>query len=143
MTQKFVTAIAVAIGIFATVPANAANTLGVAFAGHDPVAHTNGAPAQGKAQFYHLWNGTVWYFSTEENREAFKSEPAAYAPQFDAYCAWAASQGYKRPGDPNVTQVVDGKLYTFVHEGARKKWQENISQYIVDGEANWVNIEPF
>ena len=143
MIKKHFVAIAIAVGTLAALPANAANTLGIAFAGNDPVAHSQGAPAQGQAKFYHLWNGTVWYFSSEENRETFKAEPTAYAPQFDAYCAWAASQGYKRPGDPNVTQIVDGKVYTFVHEGARKKWQENIAQYIADGEANWENIEPF
>jgi len=143
MTKKHIAAIALAIGAFTALPAYAANTLGIAFAGNDPVAHVKGAPAEGHAKFYHLWNGTVWYFSTEENRDTFKAEPTAYAPQFDAYCAWAASQGYKRPGDPNVTQIVDGKLYTFVHEGARKKWQENIAKHITDGEANWTNIEPF
>ncbi|MEM8813966.1 MAG: YHS domain-containing protein, partial [Pseudomonadota bacterium] len=73
----------------------------------------------------------------------FKADPTAYAPQFDAYCAWAASQGYKRPGDPNVTEMVDGKLYTFVHEGARDKWRADIAKHIADGEANWVQIEPF
>ena len=124
-------------------PAIAGNALGTAFAGYDPVSYFQDAPAQGKAKFYHLWEGTLWMFSTEENREAFKSDPTAYAPQFDAYCAWAASQGYKRPGDPNVTQLFDGKLYTFVHEGARDKWRANIAQHIADGEANWEQIEPF
>lgn len=143
MLKTKIAALAIAFGTLATLPAYAANTLGIAFAGNDPVAHSQGAPAQGQAKFYHLWDGALWYFSTEENREAFKADPAAYAPQFDAYCAWAASQGYKRPGDPNVTQIVDGKLYTFVHEGARKKWQADIAKHITDGEANWVNIEPF
>lgn len=143
MTKNILTAIAISVGTLTAFPANAANTLGIAFAGNDPVAHTKGEPTQGLAKFYHLWDGTLWYFSSEENRESFKADPTAYAPQFDAYCAWAASQGYKRPGDPNVTQIVDGKLYTFVHEGAREKWRENIKQYIADGEAKWVDIEPF
>ena len=141
--KKLVAAIAIAGSTLIAAPAVAGNALGTAFAGFDPVSYFQDAPAQGKARYYHLWEGTLWMFSTEENREAFKAEPTAYAPQFDAYCAWAASQGYKRPGDPNVTQMVDGKLYTFVHEGARDKWRENISQYIADGEANWAQIEPF
>lgn len=125
------------------VPAAAGNTLGTAFAGFDPVTYFQDAPAQGKAKFFHLWDGALWTFSTEENREAFKADPVAYAPQFDAYCAWAASQGYTRPGDPNVTQMVDGKLYTFVHEGARDKWRADIAKHIADGESNWTQIEPF
>ncbi len=141
--KKVVAAMAFAGCTLVAVPAVAGNALGTAFAGYDPVSYFQDGPAQGKAKFFHLWEGTLWMFSTEENRETFKAEPTAYAPQFDAYCAWAASQGYKRPGDPNVTQMVDGKLYTFVHEGARDKWRENIAQYIADGEANWVQIEPF
>jgi len=124
-------------------PALAGNALGTAFAGYDPVTYFQNAPTQGKAKFFHLWDGALWTFSTEENRETFKADPTAYAPQFDAYCAWAASQGYKRPGDPNVTQMVNGKLYTFVHEGAREKWRADIAKHIADGETNWVRIEPF
>ena len=125
------------------VPAVAGNALGTAFAGYDPVTYFQDAPSEGKARFFHLWDGALWTFSTEDNREAFKADPTSYAPQFDAYCAWAASQGYKRPGDPKVTQIVDGKLYTFVHEGARDKWRADIAKYIEDGNANWVQIEPF
>lgn len=143
MAKKLFAAIAMAATTALVLPASAANTLGTAFAGYDPVTYSQGTPTQGKAEFFHHWDGALWVFSSEENRDTFKADPAAYAPQFDAYCAWAASQGYKRPGDPNVTQMVDGKLYTFVHEGARKKWQENIAKHIADGEANWVRIEPF
>ena len=143
MTKKLFTAIAIAATTAMALPASAANTLGIAFAGYDPVSYSQGEPTQGKAKFFHQWDGALWIFSTEENRETFKADPTAYAPQFDAYCAWAASQGYKRPGDPSVTQMVDGKLYTFVHEGAREKWQADISKHITDGEAHWDRIEPF
>ena len=143
MTKKLFAAIALAATTIVALPASAANTLGIAFAGYDPVTYSQGEPSQGKAEFYHPWDGVLWYFSTKENREIFKADPTAYAPQFDAYCAWAASQGYTRPGDPNVTQMVDGKLYTFINESVRKKWQENITQHIADGEAHWVRIEPF
>lgn len=141
--KKHVAAIALTASSVLASPTFAGNALGTAFAGYDPVTYFQEAPTQGKARFFHLWDGALWMFSTEENRDLFKADPAAYAPQFDAYCAWAASQGYKRPGDPNVTQMVDGKLYTFVHEGARDKWRADISKHIADGEANWVQIEPF
>ncbi len=141
--NKLLTAIAIAGCSVMALPASAGNTLGTAFGGYDPVTYSQGTPTPGKAKFFHLWDGALWTFSTEENRETFKADPTAYAPQFDAYCAWAASQGYKRPGNPNVTQMVDGKLYTFVHEGARKKWQADIAKHITDGQAHWVRIEPF
>jgi YHS domain-containing protein len=143
MMNKLLTAIAIASCSVMALPASAGNTLGTAFGGYDPVTYSQGTPTPGKAKFFHLWDGALWTFSTEENRDTFKADPAAYAPQFDAYCAWAASQGYKRPGDPNVTQMMDGKLYTFVHKGARDKWRADIAKHITDGEAHWVRIEPF
>lgn len=99
MTKTTLAALALAASVTGA-PAIAGNTLGIAFAGYDPVSYSEGTPKQGEARFFHFWNGAVWYFSTEENRDAFMAEPTAHAPQVDAYCAWAASQGYTRPGDP-------------------------------------------
>ncbi|MEO3415746.1 YHS domain-containing (seleno)protein [Roseovarius sp. CAU 1744] len=141
--KKTIAAIALAGCSAMAMPALAGNTLGTAFGGYDPVTYFQDAPTPGEAKFFTFWDGALWTFSTEENRDAFKSEPEAYAPQFDAYCAWAASQGYKRPGNPRVTEMVDGKLYTFVHEGARDKWRADITKHIADGESNWTQIEPF
>ncbi|MEM8655073.1 MAG: YHS domain-containing (seleno)protein [Pseudomonadota bacterium] len=77
-------------------------------------------PVEGEARFNHFHNGAIWYFANEENRDRFKADPLAYAPAFDGYCSWAASQGYKAPGDPNVWQVVDGTLYVQVHPRAQE-----------------------
>lgn len=144
MIRKFFTAIALVSGIFFAQSAYATNQLAVAIGGHDTVAYfTENQPVQGQAKFHHFWNGAVWYFSSEENREKFKADPTAFAPQYDGYCAWAASQNYKRPGDPQVWQVEDGKLYLKVHEGAQKKWRADIPKHIADGNDNWVRIAPY
>lgn len=145
MIKKFLAVMAITLaGFFSATPADATNTLATAIGGHDVVSYfKDGAPKQGAARFHHFWNGAVWFFSSEENRDAFAAEPAAYAPQYDGYCAWAASQNYKRPGDPNVWQIVDDKLYLKVHEGAQKKWREDIPKHISQGDENWVRIAPY
>jgi len=142
--KKLVIAIMmISAGLFATV-AQASNQLATAIGGYDTVAYfKQGEPVQGRAKFHHFWNGAVWYFSSEENRDLFAAEPTAYAPQYDGYCAWAASQNYKRPGDPLVWQIVDNKLYVKVHEGAQKKWRADIPQHITQGDANWIKIAPY
>ena len=123
--------------------AAAGNQLAVAIGGYDTVSYHDGAPQQGEARFNHFWNGAVWYFSSETNRDEFAASPASFAPQYDGYCAWAASQNYKRPGDPNVWQIVDGKLYVKVHEGAQKKWRADIATHITQGDDNWTRIAPY
>lgn len=143
LKKLLVVAVLVTAG-FLTQPANATNTLATAIGGYDTVAYfTKDEAVQGRAKFHHFWNGAVWFFSSEANRDKFKADPTDYAPQFDGYCAWAASQNYKRPGDPQVWQIVDGKLYIKVHEGAQKKWRADIPKHIASGNENWVRIAPY
>ena len=124
--------------------AHADNQLATAIGGYDTVAYfTEGKPVQGRAKFHHFWNGAVWYFSSEANRDKFKSSPVQYAPQYDGYCAWAASQNYKRPGDPQVWQIENNKLYIKVHEGAQKKWRTDIPKHISQADKNWLKIAPY
>lgn len=123
---------------------HATNQLSTAIGGYDTVAYfTEGKPVQGRAKFHEFWNGAVWYFSSEENRDKFKADPVAYAPQYDGYCAWAASQNYKRPGDPQVWQIEDNKLYIKVHEGAQKKWRGDVPKHISQADDNWLKIAPY
>ena len=144
MLKKTLLALGLAAGFALSAQAAVAgNQLAVAIGGYDTVSYHDGAPLQGEARFNAFHNGAVWYFSSEENRDKFKADPVAFAPAFDGYCSWAASQGYKAPGDPNVWQVVDGTLYVQVHPRAQTLWQEDIPTYIAAGDENWSRIHPF
>ena len=142
--KKILLAAAVAAATITAGAAQAGSQLATALGGFDTVAYfTDGKATPGRAKFHHFWNGAVWYFSSEVNRDEFAANPAGFAPQYDGYCAWAASQNYKRPGDPNVWQIVDGKLYVKVHEGAQKKWRADIATHISQGDDNWTRIAPY
>ena len=61
---------------------------GVGLKGHDPVAYfTVGAPTAGKAEYTYKHDGVTYQFASAANRDAFKSAPAKYAPQFGGFCA--------------------------------------------------------
>ncbi len=125
-------------------PAEAGNQLPTAISGFDAVSYHQGdAPQRGEARFNHFWNGAVWFFSSEANRDAFRADPEAFAPAYDGYCAWAASQGYIAPGDPLIYEVVDGQLYLQVHPRAQELWQADIPAHIAQGAENWPRINPF
>lgn len=142
--KKILMAVAVATAGLASTVAEAGNQLATALGGFDTVAYfTEGKAVPGRAKYHHFWNGAVWYFSSEENRNQFAATPTSFAPQYDGYCAWAASQNYKRPGDPQVWQIVDGKLYVKVHEGAQEKWRADIPNHITQGDDNWTRIAPY
>lgn len=144
LKKLLITFVSMAAGLLFISNASATNQLATAIGGYDTVSYfTEGKPVQGRAKFHHFWNGAVWYFSSEGNRDKFKADPATYAPQYDGYCAWAASQNYKRPGDPQVWQIEDNKLYIKVHEGAQKKWRGDVPKHIAQGNENWQKIAPY
>jgi hypothetical protein len=67
----------------------------------------------------------------------FQANPEAYAPQFGGYCSFAVSEGYTADGDPEAWKVVDGKLYLNYNKEVKAKWEQNQSERIQKGSANW------
>jgi len=139
----------IAIVVFAVFAAGAARAekpeifadKGVAINGYDAVAYfTEKKPVQGSAQFSLDWKGAKWLFASAANRDAFKAEPAKYAPQYGGYCAFGASEGYAVKTEPDAWSVVDGKLYLNYNTVVRTKWSENIPERIKAGDRNWPAI---
>lgn len=113
----------------------------VAVGGHDPVAYfTSGKPVEGSKAFTATHSGAEYRFSTAANRDAFKANPAKYAPQYGGYCAWAVSQGYTAPADPKVWKIVDGKLYLNYDAAVGSKWAKDPAGFIAKANANWPKV---
>jgi YHS domain-containing protein len=114
----------------------------VAVGGYDTVSYFRGkgVPAKGSASYKVAWRGAEWRFASQANADAFKANPAAYAPQFGGHCAWAIAQGYLAPGDPTAYDIVGGKLYLNYDEGIRAKWRKDIPGFIAKGGPNWARI---
>lgn len=61
---------------------------GKAIRGYDPVAYfSEQKPVLGKETYKYAWNNATWYFSSQQNLDLFKVNPAKYAPQYGGYCA--------------------------------------------------------
>jgi len=115
---------------------------GKAINGYDPVAYfTQGKPAKGKTDFTHKWMGSTWRFASAANRDAFAAAPEKYAPQYGGYCAWAVSQGYTAPTDPDAWKIVGGKLYLNYSKGIQQRWASSAAKLIIDGDENWPGIK--
>ena len=119
-------------------PPVSADKSGLAIRGYDPVAFfTVGAPTRGKAEHSLAWNGSTWRFASAQSLAAFKAAPERYAPQFGGYCAWAVSQHYLAPGDPDYWKIVDGRLYLNANARAKELWEADQPEAIARGHANW------
>ena len=115
-----------------------ATLFGVAIKGYDPVAYfTVSKPGKGESDFTYEWNGATWRFASTAHRDAFKTEPEKYAPQFGGYCAWAVSQGETAGIDPGAWKIVNGKLYLNYSLEIQKKWESDVPGNISKAEVNW------
>ncbi len=113
----------------------------LAIRGYDPVAYfTEGRPTEGKDGFEFDWKGATWRFANQENLDAFKANPAAYAPQFGGYCAWAVSQGYTASTVPEAWRIVDGKLYLNYSKGVQARWEQDVPGNIAKANRNWPTV---
>ena len=146
--RRLLILVAALFAIIAAAPASAPTTAppvsaesGVAIRGYDPVAFfTAGTPREGRPQFAYEYKGATWRFASAENLGAFKNAPTRYAPQFGGYCAWAVSQHYLAPGDPQYWKIVGGKLYLNANARAKELWEADQAEAIQRGHANWPSV---
>lgn len=114
---------------------------GAAINGFDPVAYfTDGRPVMGNEDITHVWNGAVFRFASEANRDTFAANPEAYAPQYGGYCAYAVAQGYTASTDPEAWTVHEGRLYLNFSTGVRRRWLRDVPGNIASADANWPGV---
>lgn len=145
------TAVALTVATSALAGPQYIDETGFAVSGYDVVAYFDleqspvGQPqpegVPGKASITTEYNGATFAFSTEENKERFLADPAAFVPQYDGHCAYGVSKGGKVPGNPNLWRVIDDKLFLNITPNVVTFWEEDITGNIDLATTNWVNIE--
>ena len=114
---------------------------GVGIKGYDPVAYfTYNQPIKGSAQFQSDSNGVTYHFASARSKAVFDANPGKYEPQFGGFCAWAVSQGYTAPIDPNAFQVVNGRLLLQYSLSVRKQFSQDTEGNLRKADANWPAI---
>ena len=112
---------------------------GVALRGYDPVAYFDTGEAQpGASEFAHQWADATWQFASQENRERFAADPAAYAPQFGGFCSFAVSKGFTADSDPQAWVIHNDRLYVFADTNVRDDWVAGLENgSLAASEAAW------
>ena len=152
--SKLMKAALLSTALMATVaPANAADELNVtpglsiagaplALHGYDPVAYfTQGEPTRGSDALVHVHEGAAYRFSSQSHLDAFKADPARYAPAYGGFCAYGVSVGKKFDGDPTLWKIEDGQLYLNLNEEIYALFLEDIDDNIEKADENWQDIE--
>ncbi|CAM9918728.1 unnamed protein product, partial [Heterosigma akashiwo] len=100
----------------------------------------------GKEDYKANYHGYDFYFSTEENKQAFLGSPEKYVPKYGAFCSWGISaESFWTPStlgppvDPNVWQIYAGELLLFYREAAKKKFMVDVNKHFEEGSKRWLN----
>ena len=116
----------------------------VAYHGLDqaPVGEDQPEAVPGDPSITADYNGAVWAFATEENRDLFLADPQRYAPAYDGHCAYGVARDGKVPANPHLWRIVDGVLYLNITTEVVGFWEDDIPGNITLAETNWADLEP-
>lgn len=112
-----------------------------AVSGYDAVAYfKDGKPVKGSKKFQTEWNGATWRFASQDNLDAFTAQPAAFAPQYGGYCAWAVSQGYTASANPENWSIHNGRLFLNYNDEVQADWEKDKDGFIALADTNWPSV---
>jgi YHS domain-containing protein len=117
----------------------------LAIQGYDPVAYfTNNKAIEGSKTHTLTHDGITYHFSTAQNKETFKANPARYEPQYGGWCAYAmGATGEKVAIDPETFKIINGKLFLFYNRyltNTLKLWNKDEQNLHAKAEANWPRL---
>jgi YHS domain-containing protein len=109
--------------------------------GYDLTSYfTQEKPQRGNGHHTAVIHGVTYLFATDANKKIFEAAPAKFLPQYGGFCAYGASISKKFVADPDIFDIVDGKLYFNLDSKIRGLWSQDIAGRITTGDANWKTI---
>ncbi len=103
-----------------------------------------GKAVEGKKEINWGAAGITYRFSTAQNRDLFKADPAKYKPQYGGWCAYAmGASGDKVEIDPETFKIANGKLFLFYHSWVNNtlnKWNADEADLHAKADANWAKV---
>jgi YHS domain-containing protein len=111
---------------------------GVTLQGYDPVSYfTQMKAVKGDPKYSARYNGATYWLSSEANAAMFKDHPEMFAPQYGAFCGYAMALNKLRPINPEIFDVIDGKLILQHSDDAYKQFHKDIVANITKANNNW------
>jgi YHS domain-containing protein len=111
---------------------------GVTLGGYDAVAYfTQMKAVKGDPKFSARYNGATYWFSSELHANMFKDHPHMFAPQYGAFCGYALALNKLRPINPEIFDVIDGRLILQHSPDAYERFHKDVSRFVMKADANW------
>jgi YHS domain-containing protein len=114
---------------------------GLALEGYDPTSYfIDGKPVKGDPALSRRFQGATYYFVDAEHKNTFEKDPAKYVPQFGGFCGYAASNNKVSPVNPDIWQIVDGRLVLQHTPKAYTLFNEDVAGNYSKAEKNWLGL---
>ncbi|MCA1967381.1 MAG: YHS domain protein [Flavobacterium sp.] len=118
---------------------------GIALSGYDPVSYfVASEPKLGDKKISLKFQGVIYLFSSQKNKDTFLKSPTTYLPQYGGWCAFAMGDyGEKVEVNPKTFKIIDGKLYLFYNSllnNTLKSWNKNEKKLKTQADKNWKAI---
>ena len=114
---------------------------GIAVGGYDVTEYFNGAPKKGKTEFQSVHDGSAYHFASAENKAKFDTNPSSFLPQYNGWCATAASEGKYYYSNPEAFIIQNDKLFLFFddNEGSdtRSDWRKDPDTRQENADRHW------
>ena len=117
----------------------------IAIQGYDPVAYfVQKKAVKGKSALAANFEGVIYNFSSQTNKDLFLKNPSQYEPQYGGWCSYAmGATGEKVEIDPETFKITDGKLNLFYNayfNNTLKSWNKNEVNLKKKADLNWKKI---
>ena len=111
---------------------------GVTLQGYDAVSYfTEMKAVKGDPKYAARYNGATYWFSGEQNAAMFKDHPEMFTPQYGAFCGYAMALNKLRPINPEIFDIIDGKLILQHSQDAYTQFHKDIAGNIMKANSNW------
>lgn len=111
---------------------------GVILDGYDAVAYfTDNKAVKGDKKYSARYNGATYWFASEAHANMFKDHPEMFAPAYGAFCGYAMSLDKLRPINPEIFDIINGRLILQHSKDAYDKFHAELASNIEKADKYW------
>ncbi|MDI9338590.1 MAG: YHS domain-containing (seleno)protein, partial [Alphaproteobacteria bacterium] len=105
---------------------------------------TQNQAVKGNSAYAVIYEGVIYYFTSDQNKQTFLKAPAKFEPAYGGWCAYAMGKtGEKVEVDPTSFEVKDGHLFLFYKSWTNNtlnKWKDDEANLNKKADANWQKL---
>lgn len=101
-------------------------------------------PILGNPTLSSIYQGALYYFSSEENKSRFEKQPQQFLPQYGGWCAYGMARGKKVNVNPKAYILSNEKLYLFYSTywvDTRSKWLKDPEGFTLKADQAWLSVK--